>query len=133
MDHNEIPEILTKILRTLNVQKEEICCLNATMSGGELGTQTTVIGGIKKLTGTASFSTSSVLLGGTKYRSVSISVISLTTGTVTVTDGVGATTISYPGYSTTWGIDKGTDGGLTGLSIATTGDAIVIVSYTVIV
>lgn len=72
-----------------------------------------------KLTGTASFATTS----DPSIKSISLSVISLTTGTVNITDSSSSTTdISYAGYSASWD----SPGNIT---ISTIGDAIVLITY----
>lgn len=125
---SRVPTILQEILSNEKLTRNEICCkLGQLIELGGGTTSAPLKTGIVKLTsgGTATFTTASPLQG-TTYQSASLSVISLTTGTVTVTDAHGATTISYPGFSTEW---KGT---LSNLSITVTGDAIVLVTYTAI-
>lgn len=82
--------------------------------------------GVVKLTssGTSVFSINAPLQG-TTYTSVSLSVISLTSGTVSIVDSHTTTAISYPGFSTSW-----SGGSLTeNLTITVTGDAICIITY----
>lgn len=95
---------------------------------GGSSSSTTITPGISKLTGSASFATT-----GSDYRSISMSVISLTTGTVTVTDSSGTTDVSYVGYNAAWTIDKSSDGYITPLTIATTGDAVIVITYTKVI
>lgn len=81
--------------------------------------------GVVKLTSsdTAIFS-SYPTLQGSSYKSISLSVISLTTGTVTINDGTATTDVSYPGLSIGW------EGLLNPvLSIEVTGDAVAVVTY----
>ncbi len=124
-NQGKLEELLTRILQQETLSRNEICCklreLIETSGGG-----TTTYQGIVKLTsgGTASFTTATTLQG-TTYNSVSLSVISLTTGTVSVTDALGTVAISYPGYSTGWHGLLSDD-----LTITVTGDAVALVTYT---
>lgn len=125
-----VPQILRDILSQEKLTRNEICCklreLITLMGGGP--DSTVVLPGIVLLTGagTATFTTATTLQG-TQYTSVSVSVISLTTGTVTVTDALGTTNISYPGYSSGW-----TGAISTHLSIHVTGDAVAIITYSAV-
>lgn len=129
-DNSKVALTLDDILNQTKLSRNEICCKLReliVLAGGGTGS-TSVLPGMVKLTsgGTATFTTATPLQG-TLYNSVSISVISLTTGTVTVTDANGATAISYPGFSAGW------EGSLaTTLSITVTGDAVAIITYSCI-
>lgn len=118
---------LDDLIRLTKTANNEQCCKLReliVLAGGGSGS-TSTLPGIVKLTsgGTATFTTATPLQG-TAYHAVSISVISLTSGTVTVTDAHGATAISYPGFSAGW------EGSLaTTLSITVTGDAVAIITY----
>lgn len=131
---SKVPQQLQELIQLTKISNNEQCCKLReliTLSGGGSETAQTIISGVKKLTGTASFSTSTSLSGINTYRSVSISVVSLTTGTVVLQDPSGATSIPYAGLNLNFGIDKDSDTGLlAGLIVSTTGDSIVIVSYT---
>lgn len=106
MDYNELPSLLTTIKRIITPKQ-------------------IIVPGLVKLTsaGTATFT-------GTDKKSVTMTVISRTSGTVSiVADGV-TTDASYAGYTTTWTTNKLSDLKLGSLTITVTGDAIVMVSYT---
>lgn len=127
-NQGKIEDLLLKILQQESLSRNEICCKLReliTLSGGTVTTD--VVPGSILLTsgGTASFTIDGA-------RSVNLSVISLSTGTVTVTTDIGTTNISYPGVSLGWGIDKLSDAGLTEIIINVTGDAIVLVTYTTV-
>ena len=115
MDYSEIPILLGRILRA--IQNQNDCC--------------PVFPGMVLLTsgGTDTFDTTATALQGSQYRSVSVSVISLTTGTVTVTDSYNTTNISYPGFSTAWSSPSGINPSLV---IQVTGDAVALVTYSAI-
>ncbi len=123
-----VPTLLREILTQTKLSRDETCCKLReliVLAGG--GPDTTVIyPGMVKLTsgGTASFTTATPLQG-TGYNSVSLSVISLSSGTVTVTDANGTTDVSYPGFSNGWQGSLNND-----LVIEVTGDAVALVTYT---
>lgn len=125
---SRVPTLLQELLSAVKQGNSEACCKLRELiqlQGGE-GSTLTEYQGITKLSGaTITFSTNSPLQG-TTYTSISLTVISLSTGTVTVTDGHGSTTISYQGYSTSW------QGSLNNLTITITGDAVVLISYSAI-
>lgn len=123
-NQGKIAEVLIDILHQTQLSRNEICCKLRALAIATGGAST--YSGMVKLTsgGTASFDTTTPPVGTTQYTSVSVSVISLTTGTVTVTDSASnVTDISLPGYSTEWK----SSGALT---ITVTGDAIAIVTFT---
>ena len=106
MDQSELPNLLVDVKRIITPKM-------------------IVVPGVVKLTsgGTATFT-------GTNKRSVSLSVVSRTSGTVTVTaDGV-TTDVSYQGLNIDWSIDKMSDLKLGALTIIVTGDCICVVTYT---
>lgn len=122
---SKVPLLLTAILRQEEMTRNEICCkLRAIISA--LGGGTNSYSGMVMLTsgGTDTFDITAPIQG-TTYNSVAISVISLSTGTVTVDDDVNSTDISYPGFSTSWNeiLNSGS------LIISVTGDAIALITY----
>lgn len=137
MDRTTLPQQTRDLIQQVSLMRNEVCCKlrelneNIVSITGSTGSPTDLLSGMAYLTGTDSFTTSTPLLGGTDYQSVSLSVISLTTGQVTVTDDSGTTNISFPGFSTGWSVNKITDKGVTGITISTTGDAKVLVTYTI--
>lgn len=123
---SKVPLLLTSMLRQEELTRNEICCKLRTLIN-VMGGGVNSFAGMVLLTsgGTDTFDISTPLQG-TNYNSVSVSVISLTTGTVTVDDDVNSTDISYVGFSTGWSgiLNSGS------LTITVTGDAIALVTYT---
>lgn len=124
---SKVPLQLQELIQQTQVLRNEVCCKLReliTLTGGGADTLV-VLPGTQLLTsgGTASFTTGTHLQGSS-YTSVTLNVISLTTGTVTVTDPHGSSNVSHVGLSLNW---QGLIG--PGLTITVTGDAVALITY----